>query len=146
LETHLRRQNADEIFYLDSKIIEQIEARADNRSETVNTNLEFYYLLRRRAPLKALLTDGELYLICDAMNGTMIDAMSVKYLRHEIVDAIELNSLDSKHGVDKHALDKKFAHMTLTDLVALADAVRIFWSRVGKGENNKSPSEMGILD
>lgn len=135
-------------FYLDSKIIEQIEARADNRSETVNTNLEFYYLLLAdaRRSLKALLTDGELYLICDAMNGTMIDAMGVKYLRHKIVDAIELNSLDSKHGVDKHALDKKFAQMALTDLVALADAVRIFWSRVGKGENNKSPSEMGILD
>lgn len=135
-------------FYLDSKIIEQIEARADNRSETVNNDLEFYYLLLAdaRRSLKAMLTDGELYLICDAMNGTMIDTMSVKYLRHEIVDAIELNGLDSKHGVDKHALDKKFAHMSLTEQVALADAVRIFWSRVGKGEDNKSPSEMGVLD
>ncbi|MDQ3802514.1 MAG: hypothetical protein M3416_01465 [Acidobacteriota bacterium] len=135
-------------FYADKKLVEQIDARNDNRSEAISRDLEFYYMLladARRA-LKATLTGEELYLICDALNGTIIDTLSVKYLRQEIVDAIELNGLDKKWKVDRHALDKKFAGMTLVELCALGDAVRYFWHRVSEGEDDKSPSELGVLD
>ena len=85
-------------------------------------------------------------LICDALNGTLIDEFSVKYIRPELADACELNRLDTKWEVDRYALDKKFAQMNLAELVALADAVRRFWKRVSAGENDKPIGEMNILD
>ena len=139
---------------IDDALITQIETRARagaSRSEVVETALNSYFLILAdaRRTLKATLTGEELYLICDALNGTLIDAMWIKHLRAEIIDAIEINGLDEKWKVDRHALDKKLARLTLAESFALADAVRTFWRKVATGEDGaqtRSPLEAGILD
>lgn len=54
-------------FYADKKLIEQIDARSDNRSEAISRDLENYYTLLAdaRRSLKRTLTDQELYLLCE---------------------------------------------------------------------------------
>lgn len=135
--------------------IEQRTPEGHSRSETIETALDNYFLLLAgaRKTLKRTLTGEELYLLCDLLNGTLFDAMTFRFgvdaLRHELSDGVELNGIDKKWKVDAKALDKKLSHMTLTEMIALVDAVQSFWNKVSAGEEGsqtKSPLEMGILD
>jgi len=135
----------------DKALLQAVEERIEpggSRSAVLESALVQYFrlLAEARRGLKARLTDEELCLICDALNGTLIDDYSVKFMRMEIADACELNRLDEKWGVDAAKLDAKFGDFTLTELMALADAVRRFWNRVAEGENTATPAEMGILN
>jgi len=133
----------------DDSLSRAIEERVDlggSRSAAIESALGYYFLLLAdaRRSLRAALTDGELSLICDALNGTLIEVHSVKYLRMEIADACSLDGLDTKWGVDAAALEAKCAGFSLTELVALHDAVRRFWKRSSDGEAGL-PADMGVL-
>jgi hypothetical protein len=117
--------------------------RGDNLSGAIARALERYLemLSRERVALRALLSDAELSLVLDAMNGIyMLDQHSPAWIGYEVADAIKLNQADKKWGVDGPALNSKLAGLSYPASCALADVAERFWRRVGSGENPK-PSE-----
>jgi len=131
----------------DEAIISALDERTldGSRSLVIEKALNCYFrmLADGRASLRHQLSEAELSLIGDALNGIHLDAFRVRFLRHEIADACSVNGLHEKWGVDARALDRKFAEFSLPELVALSDAIERFWKRARNGEN---PTVMGILD
>ncbi len=116
----------------------QLDMRDDNLSGSIAKCLSRYFglLARSRRELAAQLSEAELSLILDALNGTgFMDEHSAGFIPHEIADSIRLNETDEKWGVDGDALLKKLGALDHTDLTALADAAERWWRRVGNGEN-----------
>lgn len=111
--------------------------REGERSPLINKQLDRYFSLleRGRRELRALLSDNEMALILDALNGTgFFDVFSVYFVGMEIADAISLDRLDEKWGVDGGTLKNKMTALTDAQRMALVDAVQMWWGRVGKGE------------
>lgn len=116
-------------FYVGrSSINAALSERASPRlspSEIAKRDLERYYaLLRRSLPT---FTEPEASLILDALNGMPTEPHSVALVT-TIVDAIRLNALDQKWGVDGDTLSVRLVRLTPFELLAIADAVERFWN------------------
>jgi len=77
-------------------------------------------------------TEAEASLICDALNGTYLldlgdEPHSWRWWPANVEDAIRLDKLDAKWGVDAAALVSKIKHLSATGLAAVADAAERFW-------------------
>lgn len=116
----------------------QINKRIDyegDRSPAINKQLDRYFSLldRARRELRAILTDKEMGLILDALNGTgFFDTFSLYFVGMEIADAV--GDLAEKWEVDGSVLVAKMDALTDAQKVALVDAVGVWWNRVAKGE------------
>lgn len=104
----------------------EIDSRGP-RSEVIRRDLERLYRLYRYAVREVTLTPEEACLIADALNGTLMDADSASTLWAEVDDAIRMDGLDAKWGVDGQALVKKLRGLDRTACLAIADAVERFW-------------------
>jgi hypothetical protein len=113
-----------------------------DRSTIINRSLGRYFWLldQARRRLAAELSDGEIGLILDALNGTMFaEPFSIQIVPVEIEDALP-DGLAEKWEVDGPALVKKLEAMDYWHLVALVDAVERWWNRVAAGEQ-PAPAE-----
>ena len=122
----------------------ELDKRDDNFSGSVDRCLSRYFglLARGRRELAAILSDNEVALILDTLNGTLMsDEHSAAFIPAEVSDAIRLNHLDEKWEVDGKALMIKLSGLNHWLLTALADASERWWIRVGEGENKLSPGE-----
>lgn len=119
-----------------------IEARKDtafisSTNRVVERDLARYYHLLDEARKEACrqLSDDEQALIIDSLNGVMMDARTMRILPHQISDAISIDRLDGKWGVDGQALTEKLEAMTPFELAAIVDGVEVFWAAVSRGED-----------
>ena len=124
-------------------LVAELDARGDERSSTLSRTIERYLALlaasRRR--LAELLTDQEVGLICDILNGTLFaEPFSVQMLDREVADSL-IDGYAEKWAVDGPALVEKLRGLTYIDQMAMVDAVERWWERVGRGESKLSPSE-----
>ena len=108
-------------------IIEELEKRGQ-RSPTINRDLERLYTLYDRALRRVNLTVDEACLIVDALNGTLHDVRSGTRFWIGVQDAIELDSLHEKWGVDGNALVEKLKNLDDLTAMAIVDAVERFWN------------------
>lgn len=115
-------------LYLRPDIEAELDMRGDNRSQIINRDLERLYAIYRRALRETPLTVKEACLIVDALNGILIDAATAHLLWANIEDAIKLDGLTEKWGVDGKELIDKLRGLSAMPCMALADAAERFWS------------------
>lgn len=112
-----------------------------NRSAIISRSLDRYFavLAAYRQDLQTQFSDAEIALILDAFNGVAFwDITSVRLAWANVQDAIEMDSLDTKWGVnDPAGLVAKLKALDLARLVALVDAAEMWWHRVAQGERPK---------
>jgi hypothetical protein len=78
------------------------------------------------------LTDSEWSLLRDAMNGTIHEpADMIRLFADGIEDAIRLDGLDVKWGVDGPALLHRLRALSFAEAVAVVEAVEGWWATQG---------------
>lgn len=107
-----------------------------DRSATIARDLARLYDLYKLALREVPLTVGEACLICDVLNGTMMDASSSTMLWAEVEDGIRLDRLDEKWGVDGDALVAKLKGLDRLTCLALVDAAERFWVAAPSSEED----------
>lgn len=118
---------------LQDSLMPELDARGETRSEILSRDLLRYYEALRdaRRRLRDQLSDGEVGLILDALNGCWLqDAHTVGLIWAEAEDAIRLNRADQKWSVDGPDLVRKLRAMSYAELCALTDAAERWWHRV----------------
>lgn len=117
----------------------EIEKRLDvetNRSGTINKSLERYFaiLADARRHLRGLLSDPEMAMILDVLNGTgFFDPIALQLVYGEIEDSL-IDGYAEKWEVDGPALVEKLRGLTYPENAALVDAVERWWTLIAKGE------------
>lgn len=97
---------------------------ADSVSEVAKRDLDRYYdMLARSLPT---FTVAEASLICDALNGSLLQPASAPLLWAEISDALD-DGLAEKWGVDGPALVARLRLLTPFQALAVEDAVERWW-------------------
>ena len=113
-----------------------------NKSATFTDAIEYIILTskamyqRSMVALKGMFSKGELSLIIDVMNGTMLSpAMPGESLRGNVPDGIALDWLDEKWGIDGQALVEKIKNLGLAECSTLELWANGFWYGENAGEN-----------
>lgn len=98
--------------------------------------LERYYTLLRDelASLRGVFTLAEAMLLCDAGNGVEYASDTLGGFAIGIEDAISLDGLDRKWGVDGAVLLDKLQSLSLLGNAALVDLVERYWIAVSQGQ------------
>lgn len=106
-----------------------LAARGDNQNETAQRDLERYYgiLARELKRANLRLVANEALLLCDALNGSWMDANSAPLLWAEVADAIAHDGLDRKWDVDGAGLVDKLRALNPAAALAVIDAVERAW-------------------
>ncbi len=131
---------------LQPETVAEIDARnsGENRSGTISKMLSryLYTLADSRRRLREMLSDAEMSLILDTLNGTgFFDEHAPIFIDAEISDAISLDHLDEKWSVDGPALIAKLRTLSYADKLAIVDASERWWIRVAAGDQNVEPRE-----
>jgi len=108
-------------------IIAMLDERGQ-RSVVANRDLERLYTLYDRALRRTGLTLDEACLICDALNGSLYDARTSGLLPAGVRDAIQLDGLAEKWGVDGDALVQKLSALDEFSCMAIIDAAERVWA------------------
>ena len=119
-----QRGNTSEILRLDDLGMSQNEiARA------VGITKQGVSQALKRHKRATQFTNDELSLIMDALNGVRcMDGLPVKFhIISNIVDAIEVDRLDTKWNVDRATLSRKLEALTETQAKELYEKVELFW-------------------
>jgi len=114
--------------YITANIEKQIMQRGDNRSGIINRDLERYYTVLDRALRTVSLTENEALLIVDVLNGSILDTLSVRMLWAGVEDAINLDKVDEKWGINGAALVEKLRSLGEIQCLAVVDAAERFWA------------------
>ena len=119
-----------------ARLVSEIDGRGDNRSGTIGKCLDRYLAIleRSRMTMADLLSDGEIGLILDVLNGTAFsDTISPAMVWAEVEDALP-DGYAGKWNVDGPALVGKLKAMSYGECIALVDAVEVWWNRISHGE------------
>ena len=124
---------------LPDNVMTELEMRSSgNISGTIAQQIERHMmnLFQARLGLREKLTDPEMGLILDVLNGTaFIDTFSPAFIIHEVADSIRYDKSDEKWACDGEALIAKMAKFTYAENLAIVDAAERFWLEVGAGKN-----------
>lgn len=117
------------ISFRSGDLLEPILIRATEASGlgvTAKRDLGRYYALIGEAKRTLSLSRNELCATMDACNGLhLVDDIRWRYLWADVADTPDLGD---KWGIDRDALVAKLRAMTPLQLIALADAIEIFWA------------------
>lgn len=118
-------------IYVGENLASYLEAREGPRSASINTLADRYMHILAGSRLD--LSDAELSLIRDANNGTVFTPArtGLPGLAYNVEDAIKLDNLDRKWGVDGAALVAKLRACTRAELACLVEDVERYWSSAG---------------
>lgn len=116
-----------------------LSARGESLALVARRDLERYYQLLTDELQAVQLSEGEAGLIVDALNGTLLDAHSYRYLPAEIMDALNGTLLTDKWAVDGEALTGKLARLSRGQLLAVVDAAERYWQRAGQAAGQGEP-------
>lgn len=128
-------QNKNRVEFRASKsLLAHIAARCGSSQPGTEPNriaerdLERYYYALEQTLRSVELTEQEALLICDAMNGVLVEPHTAQLLWAQIADAVEIDGLDRKWGVDGAALTAKLRGLSYAQALAVSDAVERWWS------------------
>jgi hypothetical protein len=108
----------------------------DNVSGAVNRSLERYEAILDdgRSHLLEILSENEMALVLDVLNGTMFaDTISIHLVWVEVKDGIQLDGLDKKWNINGAALVEKIKSLPYPEKCALIDASERWWNFVASG-------------
>lgn len=116
--------------------IAALTERGDKLASTLREIIDRYLelLARGRAIAARELSVDQVALVADALNGTWMQADTIHLLYAEVEDAIKLDGLDTKWGVDGRWLIARLRSLPDHVTAALVDAIERFRTRVGRGE------------
>lgn len=117
------------MFRASDQLLAEITRRDDGRGESLvaKRDLDRYYAALS-AELRAVsLSEPEALLLCDALNGVLHEPHTVPLLWASIDDAIRLDRMDAKWGVDGADLVARLRALTYTQALAVIDAVERWW-------------------
>lgn len=97
-------------------------------SETARRDLERYYKALDYTLYTINLSYKEAMVIIDALNGYLMTPELPHLLVHNVRDAIEMDGLDEKWGVDGKAFIVRLKQLSPMDCLALNDAVERWWN------------------
>ena len=81
--------------------------------------------------MKGKFTPGELRLMIDVMNGTILSPeMAGQRLAMNVSDGMELDAMDEKWGVDAEQINYKLSTMSTPELMILEIWIQGFWQAV----------------
>lgn len=123
---------------IDDELLMAVESRGTNRSEVIRRDLSRLYRLYERALLQVDLSVQEALLIVDALISAYSTADDAAMLWADVEDAIRLDRLDQKFGVDGEKLVEKLRGLSEIQAMALIDAAERFWIQKG----DKPPEEV----
>jgi hypothetical protein len=112
---------------LEAELERRGELERGGAADIVRRDLARYYQLLREEERRLPLSEQEWNLLRDALNGVLFDAIAWRFLDHEIADAIRLNRLDAKWGVDGSALIETLRTLCPGQTLAAVDAVERWW-------------------
>ena len=124
--------------YLYPETSDGINKRGDNRSQTINRDLERLYYMYDRSIRETPLEVGEACLLVDCLNGSPTDPRSAGLLWASVEDSIALEGLDKKWGVDGQKLVGKIKNMNILQQMALVDAAERFWAKSEAWESTEA--------
>ena len=131
---------------LPDSVTKELEIRSSgNISGTIAQQIERYTmsLFQARLGLREKLSEPEMGLILDTLNGTMfIDTFSPAFIAQEIADAVRYDRSDEKWECDGEALIAKMAKFSYAENLAIVDAAERFWLEVKAG---KTPPHQAML-
>lgn len=113
---------------LSEELEERLAERGSCRSGVIERDLNRLYCLLEKSLIEIDLNIQEACSIVDALNGTAFDPWSIPLLWANIEDAIALEKLDNKWGIDGKALVEKLKSLTPFQCLAIIDAAERFWS------------------
>lgn len=125
-------------------VAEWLGTIADTPTGGATVVLEAAPTLYRRAlaEVRGQFSAAEAKLILDAMNGThLVGQLIGQHLHANVADAIELNALHKKWGVDAEKLDKTLGTLTSFQCAAIEWWAAAFWC----GEYNDADFERAHL-
>jgi hypothetical protein len=119
-------------FRADEQLLAALAAMADTAEEPLGVHareaLERYFSLIEQELGELDLSEAEASLIVDALNGIYIEPHTVRLLRATVLDAMDIDHLDQKWGVDREALLAKLRSYCPGKLFALLHGVERFWN------------------
>ncbi len=130
------RYGSPNVSYRLGAMAEDVRARAGHGmtdSAVAQRDLERYYATLKASLLDVELSEQEACLIVDACNGLLVEPHTVGLLWAQIDDAIRLDGLDRKWGVDGPALVEKIRRWTYAENLAVQDAAERAWNMVSAG-------------
>lgn len=114
------------------EVVEQVERRVDavrgGFSGTLSECLARYFeaLRRARTELQAVFSGKELALLCDVLNGSLMQSYSVPLLYAEVEDSLP-DGYAEKWEVDGPTLVERLRNLSYIQNAALVDAVERWW-------------------
>ena len=116
-----------------------------NLTWVATRDLERYYHALQEALKTVELTEQECLLLCDALNGTIMEPHTIRLLWATVADAVQLDGLDRKWGVDGEALVAKLRGYSYPQQLAIVDAVERWWALADKSDRAASLREVGLV-
>jgi len=116
-----------------------------NLTQVATRDLERYYHALQEALKTVELTEREAILLCDACNGLLVEPHTVQLLWAQVADAIRLDGLDRKWGVDGEALVARLRNYSYWQQLAITDAVERWWALADKSDRAASLREVGLV-
>jgi len=124
--------------YMSDDMLKRIDERSDNRSRTVEQDLDRYYFMLdyELEKLSKNFSIEEYCLITDALNGVLFSPWSIRLLPAQIEDAIIYEKASRKWKVKGQELVEKLKKCNYGQLLAIADAAERFWNSDPKEHTN----------
>lgn len=127
------KENSKLVRILDTSI-EEIEKGYESLTNGVNRTLLFADRIKKMALAEirnAKFSDGQIKMMCDAENGTMIDARywgNKRMFIWQLTDAVQLDQLDKKWKVKFPILKKKIEKLSESAFLTLHEFIYQFWN------------------
>jgi hypothetical protein len=90
-----------------------------------------------------IFTETEALLLTEALRGVTYDANTAPMLWAHVDDAVNLQGLDQRHGVDREALVQKLKALGDLEAMAVVDAVERYWHL--QGEPGERLRKVGLV-
>lgn len=98
----------------------------DSPGLVARRDLELFYALQAEALQQIQLSEAEAMLLCDILNGSLINLQTAQWLDLELADALP-DGYAAKWGVDGAAMLATVRSWTTCQRVAVVEAVRCWW-------------------
>jgi hypothetical protein len=127
----------------------EARSRDDSRaalSSTAQRDAERYYHCLRKTLETVELTEPEASLLCDAINGILMEPHTMPLLWANVDDAVRFGGLDRKWHVDGPALVERLRSLSYAQALAVVDAVERWWSGpFQQPDRTASLREVGLI-
>ena len=117
---------ADQLAWRGVQWADNAEA-APSAGNVARRDLQRYYHCIAETLKTIALTEAEASLVVDACNGILFEPWSVSLLWATVDDAIRLEGLADKWGVDGPALVERLRGLSYCQTLAVVDAVERYW-------------------